>query len=169
MAMKIIHVVLLASVKYFLTLPYALVIGLNYKQAVIAVLIGGIGGFLFFYYLSKRTVQLYRKMLPYLATLLPERFKSRMNGFTSEPEKQTSKRKKIFSRKNRFIARFKRDYGFWGVIITTPLFLTIPIGAFLANKYYSRRRFIVLYMILSIVGWTAIFSGFIHLFPKVFF
>lgn len=167
--MKIIHVVLLASVKFFLTLPYAMIIGLEYKQAVIAVLFGGIGGFLFFYYLSKRTIQLYRKMVPYLYTLLPASFKSPKNEIISETEIKSLKRRKIFTRKSRFLARFKRDYGFWGVIITTPLFLTIPVGAFLANKYYSRRRFIVLYMILSIVGWTAIFSGFIHLFPKVFF
>ncbi len=167
--MKIIHVILLASVKYFLTLPYAMIIGLEYKQAVIAVLVGGIGGFLFFYYLSKRTIQIYHKMWPFLYTLIPVRFKSGKADSTLEVQNQAQRRRRIFSKKSRFLARFKRNYGFWGVIITTPLFLTIPVGAFLANKYYSRRKFTVLYMILSIVGWTAIFSGFIHLFPKVFF
>ncbi|MBK6285707.1 MAG: hypothetical protein IPF54_26295 [Draconibacterium sp.] len=48
MIFKILHVILLASVKYFLTLPYALIIGLDFDQALISVLIGGIGGFLFF-------------------------------------------------------------------------------------------------------------------------
>ena len=38
MAIKIIHVILLASVKYIFTLPYAMIIGLEYKQAIIAIL-----------------------------------------------------------------------------------------------------------------------------------
>jgi hypothetical protein len=79
------------------------------------------------------------------------------------------KKVKIFTRRNRFIARFKKSYGLWGVVITTPILLTIPVGAFLANKYYSRQRHVVLYMIASIVGWAAVLSGVIHLFPKVFF
>ena len=169
MAMKILHVVLLASVKYILTLPYAMIIGLEYEQALIAVLIGGIGGFLFFYYLSKHIIRLYRRMHPYIYTLVPARLKFRKNEFAGGINNQPNKRRKIFSKKNRFIARFRKTYGFWGIIVTTPLFLTIPLGAFLANKYYSGRRFIVLYMILSIIGWAGILSGFIHLFPKVFF
>ena len=42
LVLKLIHVYLLASVKYFLTFPYALLIGLNYAQTIVVVLIGGI-------------------------------------------------------------------------------------------------------------------------------
>ncbi|MCG6190121.1 hypothetical protein [Maribellus maritimus] len=167
--MKIIHVVLLASVKYILTLPYAMIIGLEYKQALIAVLIGGIGGFLFFYYLSKRAIQIYHKIRPYIYTLIPRQQKTENWKFVQDNTNQQKKRRKIFSKRNRLIARFRKTYGFWGIIVTTPVFLTIPVGAFLANKYYSRRRFLVLYMILSIIGWAGVLSGFIHLFPRIFF
>lgn len=167
--MKIIHVVLLASVKYFLTLPYAMIIGLDYKQAVASVLVGGIGGFLFFYYLSKRAIQIYYQIRPYAYTLIPVRFRAGNKGLSAGIKNQSHKRKRIFSKRNRFIARFKKTYGFWGIIVTTPVILTIPVGAFLANKYYSRKRFIVLYMILSIIGWAGVLSGFIYLFPRVFF
>jgi hypothetical protein len=74
----------------------------------------------------------------------------------------------VFTRKNRFLARFKKTYGFWGIIITTPLFLTIPLGAFLAGKYYRHRRHLVLYMMGSIVGWAIVLSGIVHLFPNIF-
>lgn len=80
----------------------------------------------------------------------------------------STKKAKLFSKKNRYIVRLKSTYGFWGIIIATPVILTIPIGAFLANKYYGRRKHIVPYMIISIVGWAVVLSGFVHLFPKVF-
>ena len=167
MIIKFGHVILLAAVKYLLTLPYAMIIGLDYKEALIAVLIGGIGGFLFFFYLSKSMIKGINLLMPKLCRFVPKTLKIRFITFC---EKSTAKKKiKIFTRKNRLIARFKKSYGLWGIILATPLFLTIPLGAFLANKYYSRQKYIVLYMIMSIVGWTAVLSGVIHLFPKVFF
>ena len=40
MVSKFIQIVLLASVKYFLTIPYTILIGMDYKTAVIAIEIG---------------------------------------------------------------------------------------------------------------------------------
>lgn len=167
MVLKLLHVVLLASVKYIVTLPYAMIIGLDYKYAILAVLAGGIGGFLFFYYLSKPVNRGLEYAWPYICAAVPKSIKER---YRARCEKWGTKRKrKKFSRKSRLIAKIKRTYGFWGIIIATPVLLTIPIGAFLANKYYAHRRYLVFYMILSIVGWGAVLSGLVHLFPGIFF
>lgn len=166
MVIKILHVILLASVKYFFTLPYALVIGLKYEQAIIAVLAGGIGGFLFFYYLSRPVVRAFYSVWPCICSIVPQVIKLRYREFCNQSK--AVKKVKIFTRKSRFLARFRKTYGFWGIIIATPLFLTIPLGAFLAGKYYSHRRHLVLYMVISIIGWAAVLSGIIHLFPNVF-
>lgn len=167
MIFKIVHVIFLASVKYFFTLPYALIIGLEYKQAILAVLVGGIGGFLFFFYLSKPVIKGFNAARPRLCRLIPAALKTRFRFFCTKSK--PAKKVKRFTRKNRFLAKFRTTYGFWGIIISTPLFLTIPVGAFLAEKYYSKRRHLILYMILSIVGWAAVLSGIVHLFPAVFF
>jgi len=164
MIIKIAHVILLAAVKFILTLPYAMVIGLEYEEALVSVLIGGIGGFLFFYYLSRHAIRFFNYFLPLFSRWIPLFLKMRL-----QTARRKRKKSKIFTRRNRFLAKLKRSYGLPGIIVTTPLFLTIPIGAFLANKYYSKRKYVVLYMILSIVGWTAVLSGIIHLFPGVFF
>ena len=166
MILKYLHIILLASVKYIVTLPYAMLIGLDYNQALLAVLIGGISGVFFFYYLSKRVLVWGRILWPYICKMSPPVLQAKYQHLCEQRSKKIVKR---FTRKNRFLARFKKSYGMWGIVITTPLFLTIPVGAFLANKYYSRNRFIVLYMILSIVAWTGIVSGLLHLFPKIFF
>lgn len=167
MAIKIIHVILLASVKYIFTLPYAMIIGLEYKQAIIAVLIGGIGGFLVFYYLSKPLLLGFNFAWPCICNMVPAGIKTRYAAYC---EKRIQKREpKVFSRRSRFIAKVRTTYGLWGIVFATPVLLTIPVGAFLANKYYSNRRYIVIYMILSIIGWAGVLSGLVHLFPNVFF
>ena len=167
MILKILHVILLASVKYIVTLPYAMIIGLDYKYAILAVLAGGIGGFLFFFYLSKRFNLWLDSMWPQLCKAIPSSIKERYKTLCFRRQKQPQI-KKIFSTKSRTLARFKRTYGLWGIIIATPIILTIPFGAFLASKYYAHQKHIVLYMILSIIGWAGVLSGLVHLFPKIF-
>jgi hypothetical protein len=167
MVFKIVHVILLAAVKYIVTLPYAMLIGVEYKYAIIAVLAGGIGGFLFFYYLSKPVNKGLELFWPYLCKATPQVLKKAYGNYCEKRRLQHPK--KIFSRKSRLISKIKTTYGLWGIIIATPVILTIPIGAFLANKYYSRRKNIVLYMVLSIVGWGMVLSGIVHLFPGIFF
>ena len=143
-----------------------MIIGLEYKQALFAVLVGGIGGVLFFYYLSKQVNSWFYFIRPYLCKITPPFLRARYRNFC---ENNQNRKKQRFTKRNRFLAKFKKSYGLWGIVITTPLFLTIPLGAFLASKYYSRRKYIVFYLILSVIGWTGIVSGLVHLFPKVFF
>lgn len=167
MFIKLLHIILLAAVKYIVTLPYAMIIGVEYKYAILAVLTGGIGGFLFFFYLSK---PLNRKLIdwwPRICHLVPQKIKSRYQKYCQN--RLTKNEKKVFTRRNRRIAKIKSTYGLWGIIIATPVLLTIPIGAFLASKYYAHKKHIVIYMILSIVGWGIVLSGLVHLFPNVFF
>jgi len=166
MVLKILHVILLASVKYIVTLPYAMIIGLDYKYAIIAVLIGGIGGFLFFYYLSKPVYRLIDFCWPIVCSHGPPVIRAKYKVYC---ENKRKKRARLFTRRNRTIARIKKTYGLWGIVLTTPLLLTIPVGAFIASKYYSHQKHIVLYMIISIVGWGLVLSGLVHLFPNVFF
>lgn len=167
MVFKIFHVILLASVKYFFTLPYALIIGLDYQQAIISVLIGGIGGFLFFYYLSKRFISAFEYIKPKICRFIPEFIKVRFHVFCTRLS--LNEPSKIFSKRSRFIAKVKSTYGFWGIIIGTPFILTIPVGAFLANKYYAKRPYTVPFMILSIISWAGVLTGIVFIFPKVFF
>lgn len=167
MVIKFLHIILLASVKYFFTLPYAMIIGLEYKQALIAVLIGGVGGFLFFFYLSKPIIRGLDFLWPHICRLAPPAYKFRYKALCER--RLSDKSKKIFNRQSRIIAKIRSTYGLWGIIFATPFLLTIPVGAFLASKYYSGHKHIVLYMIVSIIGWAGVISGVVHLFPNVFF
>ena len=48
MVSKLFQLFLLASFKYILTVPYVLLLEIEYKYALPTVVIGGIGGFFFF-------------------------------------------------------------------------------------------------------------------------
>ncbi len=152
---KLIHVFLLATVKYSVTFPYALLIGLNETQAIIAVTVGGISGFFFFYYLSSSVLRL----LKHRKTKILEFFNTSLHIDLS---RFLSKRKPNVPgsmKKKRLFIKFRNQYGFIGIIIATPILLSIPLGAFLLNRYYSRKKYVFAYMVLSILGWSLLFSA----------
>lgn len=165
MISKFLQVVLLASVKYFLTIPYALLIGMEYEMAVAAIIVGGISGFFFFYYLLKPVTGLFKRIKPFTCRMMPEVLRSRVAGFCSNW--LVPRKKVLFSRRSRSIVNIKRSYGMWGIIITTPVLLSIPVGAFLARHYYRGHRRIVLYMLMSIAGWGILFSVLLRFIPGV--
>ncbi|WP_423129399.1 hypothetical protein [Gaoshiqia sp. Z1-71] len=161
--LKLLHVYLLATVKYFLTFPYALLIGLKYSQALIAVTVGGITGFVFFYYLSGALINFYQKHRETVYRIL-KRY-TRIDLFALQ-EKKKSRETPVFSKRLRRFVKLRTKYGMWGIIVTTPILLSIPVGAFLLNKYYAGRKNVFAYMVISILGWAVIFSAFVVIFPK---
>jgi hypothetical protein len=165
MLFKLFQLFLLASLKYILTVPYILLIEIEYKYALPTIVIGGIGGFLFFYFLSKKLIRLFRKLLPITHRFMSDRIKSQ-NGkiFVSWFRPRN---KPVFSVRNRMIIRVKKSYGLWGIVIATPVFLSIPVGAFIASHYYSKDKRVIGYMIISILGWGIIFSSVMLLFPGI--
>jgi hypothetical protein len=157
MGFKIFQVFVLATLKYFLTIPYAAVIGIEYKYALPTIVIGGMAGFLFFYYLSHKTRSQSMKLLRIACTPVSDSYKTRCRRFFTFW--LTKKEKHIFTRRNRMIVRLKNNYGLWGIVITTPVLLSIPVGAFLASHYFPRNKRMVLYMLASIFAWGILLSS----------
>ncbi len=161
---KILHVFLLATVKYFVTFPYAMLIGFKQEHAVIIVTLGGIAGFVFFYFVSGIIIRNFYKIKNVARELLPEFLIAKVRRLWQSFSKR-KKNKLTFNKKNRFLVRLRSKYGFWGIIISTPVLLSIPLGAFLLKKYYSTQRHAFAYMIISIVGWALVFSAIVNILP----
>lgn len=66
--------------------------------------------------------------------------------------------KKIFTRKNRRIVWLKSRYGLIGIAVLTPILLSIPLGCFLAVRFYKNKRKVFLYMLGGIILWSFIFA-----------
>lgn len=159
--LKLLHVYLLATVKYFLTFPYALLIGLNFAQTIILVTIGGISGFYFFYFLSGFLIRFYYDHHETFYCALKHYIRVDLCHLIDRHKRPTIR----VNRKTRFIAKLRMKYGFWGIIVMTPILLSIPIGAFLLKKYYSRQKYTVFYMTISILGWALLFSTLFIMMP----
>src|SRR5687767_12183198 len=44
-------------------------------------------------------------------------------------------KKMVFSRRNRKIVKYWNKFGLMGIALVTPVFISIPIGTFIATKY----------------------------------
>lgn len=160
---KIIQVFLLATVKYVITFPFALLIGLNFVQTLIAVTLGGIAGFFFFYYLSGYAIKRLHHFKTFLRRHTPRPLRIKFRQLLNWRKKVTGER--VFSKRNRLIVSFRSKFGLLGIVVLSPVILSIPLGAFLLNKYYSNHKMAKPYMVLSILSWTAVFVAFALIFP----
>lgn len=164
-AFKIVQVFLLATVKYVITFPFALLIGLNFLQTLIAVTLGGIAGFFFFYHLSGFAIRQLHHLKMFLRRNTPSFIRLQFRQLLSWRKQVTGER--VFSKRTRFIASFRSKFGLAGIVVLSPVVLSIPIGAFLLNKYYSKHKMAKPYMVLSILSWTAVFVAFALIFPNL--
>lgn len=163
--LKIIQVFLLASVKYVLTFPVALLIGLNFQQTLIAVTLGGIAGLFFFYHFSGFAIKRFHHVKAFLRRHLPLPVRLKYRQLLVWRKAITGER--VFTRRNRFIVNFRQKFGLLGIVVLSPVILSLPIGAFLLNKYYSKHKLALPFMVLSILSWTAIFIAFALIFPNL--
>ncbi len=71
--------------------------------------------------------------------------------------------KKIFTKFNRRVIRIKHRFGLTGIAILTPIFLSIPIGAFLAERFYKDKKKVIIYLSVSAIAWCFVLY-FVYLF-----
>ncbi len=64
--------------------------------------------------------------------------------------------KKIFTRKNRFIVKVKSKYGLYGIAFLSPIVFSIPLGCFLASRFYNSHRKIITAMLTAVLFWSFI-------------
>lgn len=147
---------ILSGVKFLLAPPLSFKLGFTFSQTVLVTTIGGILGVIFFFYLSEIIIRLFKRIWPYIKAFFNN------NEIKPKPVRiklSSEKPKKNFSRKNKFIVNTRRKYGLWGIAALTPILLSIPLGTFLANKYYSNKKSVLLSLTVSVICWSLIMSS----------
>jgi hypothetical protein len=155
--LRMLGVFVVSGLKFIVAPFMSINLGFTYSQTLVYTAVGGIAGVWFFYHLSHIFLAIYhryytQRVYPYLSqtTLFRNRF-------------STFKPKKIFSRKSRLLGTIRSKYGLPGIVILTPVLLSIPFGTFLAITYYSHQRHILAYLAASVVCWTLILTTIGHL------
>ncbi len=135
-------IVVFSAVKFILAPPIAILhYEMGYWLAVLLTSIGGCGGILVFSHLSKAIINIFMELTIWL----------KIPG--------SKKSQKKFTYRNRLIVKIKRRYGLWGLVVLTPVFFSIPLGAFLAEHYYPKRNTLY-WLFASVIGWSFILNGF---------
>lgn len=73
-------------------------------------------------------------------------------------------KKPIFTPFNRRITRIKQRFGLFGIAAITPLVLSTPLGAFLAERFFKNKKKIILYLSVSVIFWELVFYFLVSLF-----
>jgi hypothetical protein len=137
--MKALTIIFMGTWKFAATFPLAVyVMKMSFLETILYTNTGGIIGTLTFVYISALLIKLWKKYVP------SWRF--------------SKKKKKIFTRRNRNLVKMKATYGFFGIIVLSPLILSIPVGSFLVVKYYGSRITNVLWLIAGQVGWSLVYT-----------
>lgn len=133
---EIISVFLLSTVKFVLgSVPLALGLGFPFLKAFVITSCGGILGVIIFVNSSE-----------YLLIKWKER---------KSHHKKITPFKRNFTRKNKIIVHTKRRFGLIGIAFLTPLLLSIPIGSFIALRYFKNKKRVLVYLFGAVIFWSA--------------
>jgi hypothetical protein len=140
--MKEITINFLCTWKFAATFPVAIyIMKMTFEQTLLYTNIGGILGAVVFFYFSALLINMWNRFLP-------------------ENLKIHRKSKKIFSKRNRRFVRLKMKYGLFGIVVLSPVILSIPLGAFLTVKYYGNKTRNILWLISGQIAWSLIYTIF---------
>lgn len=144
--LQILLVIILSATKFLSAPITSLNIGFGYLETLVITTVGGLIGVVFFFYLSSAIMLLLSKI------------------GAKWGKKKPLKPKKKFTWKNKMIIHIKREYGLIGLAALTPTLLSIPLGTFLAARYFPDKKKVIGYLSASVIVWSVIVSSVVIIF-----
>lgn len=136
---EIFFLLAFSATKFMASALYILAIKrISWTSTLLILLIGGSIGVLVFYFLGAFINQLIDKLL------------DRWRKNKLPPNK--------FSSSSRRIINIKSKYGLIGISLLTPLLFSIPLGCFLATRFFKKSSQTLIIMLLGVVFWTVVLS-----------
>jgi hypothetical protein len=132
--LELLFVLLTASVKFAVAVTYMLARNSEYDyfDILIRLIVGGFIGVLFFYYFSN-----------FINRFLSKLFKKK-------------KKKNIFSKKVRRFISIKNKYGLIGISLLTPIIISIPVGCFIASRFFQKKKITIFVMLFGVIFWSVL-------------
>jgi hypothetical protein len=153
---------IVSSVKFIFAFPLALRYDFPFYLTLLITTTGGISGVLFFAFLSEEIIVFYHWLIHKQLIKFPRTHRfaksSKQNYHRVFPKKQ----RKIFSNRSKRYVKIKQNFGLGGIAIFTPLILSIPIGTFLAIRFYKRTKKTIFILCLAVLFWSIVFSLIVH-------
>jgi hypothetical protein len=146
---KIITVTFFAAFAFKIATPFALASNLSFIETFIGLALGGTIGVGVSFFGGESIIE---------------------RWFT-KPITATSKKKKVFTKTNRFIVRVLKSHGLLGLAIITPPLLSVPVGSIIAArfnvKYFKNTRYVLSYLLGGVVAWALVLSSLTYTMPYI--
>lgn len=131
---KILSVFGLSSTKFLMGTGLVMAYAYNFWVAFLLTFVGGMTGFFIFTFFSDSLLKFNRY------------WRAKRNLPT-------------FNKFHRNLVKIRRSCGLFSIALLTPIFLTVPVGAFMATSLTSNKKRITLYMTVAFLGWSLLFNG----------
>ena len=131
----------MSAIKFFAAPFLAKTFGFTYLETILFTTLGGVLGVFLFFNLGSRIVHFF-----------PNFFKP------------VNTKRKIFTKKNKFYVKLIRNYGLFGIAIFSPILISIPVGSFLAARFFENQKTMALaIMFAAVLIWSVSISTFLFL------
>ncbi len=154
---KFLNVMLFAGLKFFFTPVYAFNIGLDFWSSYLALILGGGISFLLVYYATELFLVYVRHFKPREVKVDSNRTRLYYRNWKKKREIKRQNKKK-FTKRNKRMVHIRRDWGMWGLIVSSPVLLSIPVGAVLLRKYYGHRKRTIPSMLVYLLVWGLVLN-----------
>jgi hypothetical protein len=139
--MQYVTVIFFASWKFAAIFPVAiLAMKMSFAETMLCTNLGGILGVIFFTFFFKMLIFIWYKIWP--------------------KSKKVKIRNNLFNKRNRRIVNIKIKYGLVGIVLLSPIILSIPVGSILINKYYGKKTLNLIYLVSGQIAWSLIYCLF---------
>ncbi|MCA1751893.1 MAG: hypothetical protein LC670_08885 [Flavobacteriales bacterium] len=142
---KVVSIFLLSAVKLLFAPGAAIASGFSLEKTVMITSCGGCSGVLFFYYTGFRLTEKIGDMLRQVKIL---------------PKKKRAPKKIVISDRKKFVVRVRQRFGMAGLLLLTPVAISIPIGAVVLARFYKDNKFMLPLLLLSVVLWCFVLTYF---------
>lgn len=142
---KVVSIFLLSAVKLLFAPGAAIASGFSLEKTLVVTSCGGCSGVLFFYYTG---------------FLLTEKVGDLLRKIKILPKEKPVREKKIFTGRRRFVMRVRQRFGMIGLIVLTPVVISIPVGSVVSARFYRESRFMLPLLLLSVVLWCFVLTYF---------
>ena len=152
---KIFSILLISSIKFIFAFPLAASFKFNFITTFIVTSTGGMMGIVFFFFLWDLVIKLYLWFIHSYLYKFPKirnYLKQLKNKLTPKKSNNTS-----FRKKKRYVW-LKKNAGLLGITFFTPVLLSIPLGTFLAVRFYGRNFKTILFLSVTLIFWALILS-----------
>lgn len=134
-----------AALKFFFSIPGALLLGYSFWETVGITSAGGMSSVVFFYVLSARVMELYRRR--------------RLKRIAKRIAKGKPVNIRYFTFLNKLMVRVKMRIGVAGMAFLTPTIISIPIGAVVSAKFFKHHILMLPALIISVFFWSVLLTS----------